>query len=128
MRTLFDGYWNWFFGDTSPNYPIAGKYLFFSEDKSRLFSMAKNEIENHGFFEAKVNARLLRGQTEYVLCLYYRDDSRKHELAERNNEEYHVKYRFWKSDEATLRGQYSSEFLGKLSQKDRAVFEKKLAK
>jgi hypothetical protein len=57
-----------------------------------------------------------------VLCLYYSDDSRKHELAERNRMEYHVKYRYWKSDEATLRGEYSSEFLDKLSEEDREHF------
>jgi hypothetical protein len=65
---------------------------------------------------------LLEGQTEHVLCLYYKDDSRKHELAERNKQEYGVKYRYWKSDEATLKGQYSQEFLSKLSKSEREQF------
>jgi hypothetical protein len=38
----------------------------------------------------------MEGQTEHVLCLYYCDDSRKHELRERNDHEYGVKYRYWK--------------------------------
>jgi hypothetical protein len=50
------------------------------------------------------------------------DDSRKHELAERNRQEYGVKYRYWKSDEATLKGQYSKEFLNKLPESERNHF------
>jgi hypothetical protein len=80
----------------------------------RLIRIATNEIENHGFHRAKVKLHLLEGQTEHVLCLYYMDDSRKHELAERNRQEYGVKYRYWKGDDATLKGQYSKEFLNKL--------------
>jgi len=122
MKIKFDGYWIWLFGEEKPNYEITGKYLFFSEDKRKLIGIATNEIEKHGFHEAKVNNSLLKGQTEHVLCLYYKDDSRKHELAERNKQEYGVKYRYWKSDMATLKGQYSMEFLEKLSKSDRQYF------
>ncbi|RLI39472.1 hypothetical protein DRO69_14250, partial [Candidatus Bathyarchaeota archaeon] len=97
---------------------------FFSADKDKLIEIANNEIEKHGFHRAKVNMSLLKGQIEHVLCLYYKDDSRKHELAERNKREYGVKYRYWKSDEATLKGQYSKEFLEKLSKSDRRYFAK----
>jgi hypothetical protein len=124
MRREFDGYWIWLFSKDRPDYEITGKYLFFCEDKDKLIELARNEMENHGFHEAKVNENLLEGQTEYVLCLYYKDDSRKHELAERNNQEYGVKYRYWKSDEATLKGQYSKEFLDKLSKSKRRYFTK----
>ena len=62
-----------------------------------------------------MNENLLKGQTDYVLCLYYKDNSRKNELADRNKQEYSIRYRYWKSDEATLRGQHSKEFLDKLS-------------
>jgi hypothetical protein len=92
--------------------------------KDKLLEIATNEIENHGFHRAKVNMSVLKGQSEYVLCLYYKDDSRKYELAERNKQEYGVKYRYWKSDEATLRGRYSKEFLEKLSKSDRRYFTK----
>lgn len=122
MKTKFDGYWIWLLSEEKPDYSITGKYLFFFEDKDKLIEMATNEIENHGFHKAKVNMKLLEGQTEHVLCLYYKDDSRKHELAERNKQEYGVKYRYWKSDEATLKGQYSKEFLSKIPESQREHF------
>lgn len=122
MKLKFDGYWIWLLSEEKPSYSIAGKYLFFSEDKDKLISIATNEIKNHGFHRAKVNMNLLEGQTEHVLCLYYKDDSRKHELADRNKQEYGVKYRYWKSDEATLKGQYSREFLIKLPESKRRRF------
>ena len=122
MRKIFDGYWIWLLSEQKLTCGITGKYLFFSEDKNKLLEIAANEIENHGFHHAKVNDSLLEGQTEHVLCLYYEDDSRKHELAERNKQEYGVKYRYWKSDEATLRGQYSEEFLSKLPESERRYF------
>jgi len=124
MEMMFDGYWVWLFSDEKPNYKITGKYLFFSSDKDKLTEMATNEIEKHKFHKAKVNTTLLKGQTEHVLCLYYKDDSRKNELAERNKLEYGLKYRYWKSDKATLKGQYSKEFLGKLSESNRRYFAK----
>ena len=122
MKKFFDGYWIWLLSEKKPNYKITGKYLFFCEHKDKLIEIANSEIEKHGFHIAKVNENLLQGQTEHVLCLYYMDDSRKQELAERNEQKYEVKYRYWKSDEATLKGQYSSEFLNKLSKSERNHF------
>ena len=122
MKIIYDGYWNWIIGDKEPSYQITGKYLFFSSDKEKLIQIAKNEIENHDFYKAKVNEELLEGQFEHVLCLYYKDDSRKNELAERNRVEYKEKYRYWKSDEATLKGEYSSEFLNKLNKRNKERF------
>jgi hypothetical protein len=124
VRRIFDGYWIWLFSKAKPTHGIAGKYLFFSDDKNKLIEIAISEIENHGFHHAKVNDKLLEGQTEYVLCLYYEDDSRKQELAERNKQEYEVKYRYWKSDFDTLTGKYSKEFLDKLSEDERKHFTK----
>ncbi len=124
MRTKFDGYWIWVLSEQKPNYNITGKYLFFSSDKEKLLEIASNEIEKHGFHEAKVNNSLLGNRTEHVLCLYYKDDSRKYELAERNKQEYGVKYRYWKSNEATLRGEYSKEFLDGLGKTEREYFSK----
>lgn len=124
MKKVFDGYWLRLISERKPNYKITGKYLFFSSDRDKLIEIAINEIEKHEFHRAKVNTSLLKGQTEHVLCLYYQDDSRKYELAERNKREYRVKYRYWKSDEATMRGQYSKKFLEKLSEADRQDFTK----
>ena len=124
MKLIFDGYWIWLLSEEKPDYQITGKYLFFSSDREKLIKIAKKEIKGHGFHRAKVNKNLLEGQTEHVLCLYYKDDSRKYELAERNKQEYGVKYRYWKSDVATLKGQYSKKFLEKLSKSDRRYFTK----
>ncbi len=118
----FDGYWIHVSAPRRPAYEIKGKYLFFSEDKDRLVSIATNEITNHGFHRAKVNAELLGANREHVLCLYYRDDSRNPELAERAKEEYGVKFRYWKSDADTRGGRYSDEFLGRLDPKTRTHF------
>ena len=122
MNRIFDGYWIWLLSTEKPSYGITGKYLFFSEDKDKLLEIATNEIENHGFHHAKINESLLEGQTEHVLCLYYKDDSRKNEIAERNKQEYKVKYRYWKNDSDTLKGKYSKEFLDKLPEDERKHF------
>lgn len=119
----FDGYWIWLRSSIRPDYEVTGKYLFFSKDRERLLQIAENEILNHEFHLAKVSSRLIGKSTEYVLCLYSEDDSRKQELAQRQAAEYpDVKYRYWKSDEATLRGEYSEEFLSKLDKEDRKRF------
>lgn len=122
VKRVFDGYWIWLISREKPTYDITGKYLFFFDDKNKLIEIATNEIENHGFHHAKVNENLLEGQTEHVLCLYYKDDSRKNEIAERNEQEYRVKYRYWKSDSDTLKGKYSKEFLDKLPKNERKYF------
>lgn len=114
VRKILLGVWIWLQSEEKTTYGITGKYLFFNEDKNKLLEIATNEIENHGFHLAKVNENLLKGQTDYVLCLYYKDDSRKDEIAERNQQEYGVKYRYWKSDSDTLKGKYNKEFLDKL--------------
>ena len=117
------GYWIYVESEEKPSYVITGKYLFFSENQDRLIEIAKNEIINFGFHVAKVNSRLLGSDTEYVLCLYYQDDGRKYELAERHSEQYSdTKYRYWKSDEDTLKGKYSEEFLSKLDRADKQYF------
>lgn len=117
------GYWIYVESEEKPSYVITGKYLFFSENQDRLIAIAKNEILNNGFHVAKVNSRLLGSNTEYVLCLYFQDDSRKYELAERHGEQYSdTKYRYWKSDEDTLKGKYSEEFLSKLDGEDKQHF------
>jgi len=126
VKKEFDGFWIWVRSPDKPDYKITGKYLFFSEERERLLEIAKNEILNHGFHRAKVNSRLLGKSTEHVLCLYYKDDSRKSELAERQKLEYpDVNYRYWKSDEATLKGEYSKEFLRKLSKDQRKYYTSK---
>jgi len=126
VRTKSGDYWIWIMSSGAPHYDITGKYLFFSANKNRLIEIAKSEILNHEFHLAKVNSELLGKNTEFVLCLYYKDDSRKHELASRQRTEYpDVKYRYWKSNQATLEGEYSKEFLEKLGEVEKRHFTSK---
>ena len=90
---------------------ITGKYLFFHNDPEILAKVAKDEISDNGFDVAKISNELLGTSPDYVLCLYYKDDSRKDELAKKYQEKSGIRYRYWKSDEDTLRGKYSKEFL-----------------
>jgi hypothetical protein len=62
---------------------------------------------------------------EYVLCLYYKDDSRKYELAKKYGNQSEVKYRYWKSDADTLAGKYSKEFLNTLMLNEQKIFKRK---
>lgn len=115
IKVKFTGYWIYINSRQKPNYEITGKYLFFYEEIDKLIEIAKNEILNHSFHVAKVNSSLLGSNTDHVLCLYFKDDSRKNELADRSKFEYlNVKYRYWKSDEDTRKGKYSDEFKNKL--------------
>jgi len=134
MRILLDMYeketfsWKYFMSDDyfkqfyetndDKNDGIAGKYLFFHEDPEVLEEVAREEIENNGFEVAKRNRQLQGSSTEYVLCLYYVDDSRKIELAKKYQEKNGIKYRYWKSDEDTRKGKYSKEFLERIRTKN----------
>ena len=126
-----DGYWEWF--DRSdiptPPYVITGKYLFFSLNRDLLIEIAINELENGGFHHAKTHmAGVTPPSGEYVLCLYYKDASRKHELAEKYRDRSELKYRYWKSEIETLAGKYSKQFLEDLSSKDQKIFQGKREK
>lgn len=119
VLSFTDGHWEWFMHKDKPCYEIVGKYLFFCEDREILKKIAIEEIENNKFHHAKINMEGKKRGTDYVLCLYYKDDSRKIELAEKYKGIPELKYRHWKSDEDTLKGNYSDEFLNKLSPKER---------
>jgi hypothetical protein len=100
--------------------------LFFSPNRELLIDIAIEELENGGFHHAKTNMVGVKSPSgEYVLCLYYKDDSRKHELAKKYRDRSELKYRYWKSDSATLAGKYSKQFLYQLSQNDQKIFQRK---
>ncbi|MHA1739399.1 MAG: hypothetical protein ACTSWD_12485 [Candidatus Heimdallarchaeota archaeon] len=124
VLSFTDGYWEYFIHKQKPNYKITGKYLFFCKDREVLRQIAIDEIENNGFHHAKVNIEDKKQGEDYVLCLYYEDDSRKLEMAEKYKDESEVKYRYWKSDEDTLKGKYSDEFLNQLSPEERKKWTK----
>ncbi len=105
-----DEFWE-HFAKGEPPYEITGKYLFFSADRETLVRLALKELQCGVFFRAKISIEA-SGQRDYVLCLYYRDDSLKRELANRYWHVKNLKYRYWKSDEATRRGEYSKEYQG----------------
>lgn len=96
---------------------ITGKYLFFHENPKTLLNIAIDEIKDGGFHVAKVNKKILGTGKDHVLCLYYKDDSRKNELAEKYQEKNGVHYRYWKADEDTRKGKYSKQFLNSLKGK-----------
>jgi len=105
--------WKYFQGKKPFLSSLTGKYLFFSEYKERLHEIAEIEIRDHGFQLAKVSKKA--HHSDYVLCLYWKDNSRKDELAKRyaSRQNLDIKYRYWKSDESTRAGIYSDEFKGK---------------
>ena len=96
---------------SSDDFEITGKYLFFHKNSEILRKVAKEEITHNGFDLAKINNTLSGTETDYVLCLYYRDDSRRNELAIKYQGKNGIRYRYWKSDEDTAKGKYSKEYL-----------------
>lgn len=117
-----DGEWEWFSRQEELPYEITGKYLFFSSDRDLLVQIATDELATGSFHEAKIPMVGHNVSSEYVLCLYCSDDSRKHELAAKYRGVENVKYRYWKSDEATLDGRYSDAFLRSLPRALRSSF------
>jgi len=94
----------------------TGKYLFFCKNQETLLKLCKHEITEHGFIYAKVSTNA--NDNDYVCCLYWMDDSRKHELAQRYRQREDIKYRYWKSNADTLAGKYSKNYLDKEATND----------
>ncbi len=109
--------WNYFMTDKFLKNPKAfsgfGQYLFFNTNPDVLEKIAMDEIENNGFELAKISAELGK-LPDYVLCLFYQNDSRKDELAEKYQGKNGTQYRYWKSSEDTLKGKYSKQYLDNL--------------
>ena len=124
MGSVKLGTWAWYYREPPSKevlHAIQGKYLFFSEDRDKLEKIAKDELETNGFSYAKVPAKGENVGVEYVLCLYYKDDSRKFELADKYRDDGGVRYRYWKSDRDTLDGKYSAEFVKDLQAKGESL-------
>lgn len=120
--SITDGYWEWFRRTDPPPYEITGKYLFFSADRDLLVKIAIEELESGAFYHAKIPVAGKNISQEYVLCLYYKDDSKKHELARKYRNQESLRYRYWKSNKATLKGEYSEQFLQSLTPEERELF------
>lgn len=92
--------WEWFTLDEVPPYKIVGKYLFYG-DRDALVAIARDALANHGFHKAKIPRLGYSGVPEYVLCLYYKDDSRKNEVAALYGNMPNVRFDRWKTDAET---------------------------
>jgi len=126
VNSFCDDYWEWFVRSETAPYEITGKYLFFSSSRYLLVEIAVEELETGGFHQAKTHMADVTPPTgEYVLCLYYKDDSRRDELAAKYRNRPELKYRQWKTDKDTRAGKYSKEFLEKLSPAERNRFQRK---
>jgi hypothetical protein len=112
MKEYRDKYWIRF-GDPKQSSSftgnLAGKYLIFSKDQQLLITTAKYEIEHKQFKVAKVSIN--PNNKDYVLCLYWKDDSRRHELADRYSLKDNLSYRYWKSNRDTRARKYSNEYM-----------------
>ena len=126
VSSFCDDYWEWFVRSETAPYEITGKYLFFSSSRYLLVEIAIEGLETGGFHQAKTHMADVTPPTgEYVLCLYYKDDSRRDELAAKYRNRPELKYRDWKCDKDTRAGKYSKEFLEKLSPAERNRFQRK---
>lgn len=126
VTRISDGYWEHFRAPLPPPYRITGKYLFIAADRDLLVGIALEELSTGSFHHAKTHlAEVVPPSGEYVLCLYYADDSRKIELKQKYGRRPGLKYRFWKSNAATRARQYSEEFLSTLDPDERQAFLKK---
>ena len=110
--------WNYFMSIKYLKDPKAfagfGQYLFFHTNPDGLEKIARDEIENNGFDIAKIRAELSGKFTDYVMCLFYQDDSRKNELRGKHQGKNGIQFRGWKSDEDTRKGKYSKQYLDNL--------------
>lgn len=121
ILSFTDGHWEWFRRTESLPYEVSGKYLFFSAKRNLLAKIAKSELESGGFHLAKIPMKGKNISAEYVPCLYYKDDTKKHELAKKYQMLKDVSYKYWKSDESTLQGEYSEQFLQSLAAHEKKV-------
>lgn len=79
-----------------------GKYLFFSKDRKELIELAEMLLPKYELHHAKVPSSLREGHSEYVLCVYDVGPNLIEEMKQYKTET--IKYRYWKSDEATMKG------------------------
>lgn len=99
-----------------------GKYQFFSDNKETLIKIAKEIIIKYKLFNAKVPLSNTPRKTDkgfgFGLFIYDSKPRLKTELKTYADEK-NIKYRYWKGDENTLKGNYSEQFLSKMSPEER---------
>jgi hypothetical protein len=113
-------YYRYIYKSKDKSEKSLGKYLFFSKNFDILEKIAIDELENNGFNSAKINGEENKKGSEFVLCIYYANDSRKDELTEKYRTQPEVRCGFWKSNKDTSNGKYSEKFLENLSLEERS--------
>jgi len=95
-----------------PKHGMIGKYMFFSDDKALLITIAKEILLKYKLYYAKVPLTDTPNPSPgfgFVLCIYDVSPRFKHDLKKFADEKT-IRYRYWKSDSDTLDGKYSKEF------------------
>jgi hypothetical protein len=91
---------------------ILGKYLFFSDNKKELITLAKKLLIQYKLYTAKVPSSNIANKSNgfgFVMCLYDTSDSLKYDL--KQFETITISYRYFKSDEDTKAKKYSEQYL-----------------
>lgn len=107
---------------TKPFHGSMGKYQFFSDDKETLIQLAKEILIKYKLFNAKVPLSNTPRKTNkgFGFGLFIYDSKPKFKIELRNySDEKNIRYRYWKSDDDTLKGKYSSKFIESLSPAER---------
>lgn len=107
-------YWIMFRNEkgTKKEVGTLGKYLYFSDNKQSLISLAKKLLIRYGLPSAKVPKSDIPNNSHgfgFVLCVYSYDDTLKHELKQYENEG--INYRYYKMNIDTMSGKYSRQYL-----------------
>ena len=114
--SIVEGFgWIWLINKKIKNYKseykaITGKYLFFSPDKEKLIKLAKTILITFNLYLAKVPLSNKPVGNDFCLCVYDKEPRFKREMKS-YADEINIKYRYWKSNESTMNGKYSKEFL-----------------
>lgn len=101
------GGWVWIVRGRQDAADVVGKYLFFHPDRDVLIDLACDVMEEFDLHVAKVPVDRVGG--DWVLCVYDVGPRFAWEMVKYDGWQ-GVKYRHWKSDEATRRGEYSEGF------------------
>ncbi len=90
---------------------VIGKYLFFSDDKSMLQKVGEDILREYNLPSMKISSSKNHNAEAgfgYVLCVYTDNFSLKDILKDR--EVPGLNYRYFKTDDATRAGKYSTQY------------------
>lgn len=105
--------WIWLFNKKIKNpksEAITGKYLFFSNNKEKLIKLAKIILIKFNLYKAKVPQSDKPIGNDFVLCVYDKEPRFKDQM-KMYADEINIRYRWWKSNEDTIKGKYSKKYL-----------------